>query len=193
MSVTNDPKKTELASNFNVAQYEAACKAKDRNAISDALRRRFTERYIDPVTPAICRKSHGFTIMAISCLMIESLQSFCEGWENSNGRSEIAFCHFFDSQRQFNSLRGHFAEFYKNVRCGILHQAETTAGWKINKKSGALLFDPTTNTINAMQFLKCIGEVLETICDQLKSVDWDSELWKNVRKKMNALCVNCKS
>ena len=39
---------------------------------------------------------HGFTIMAVSCLMVESLESFCRGWEHSKGkRGELAFCHFF--------------------------------------------------------------------------------------------------
>jgi hypothetical protein len=84
-ALSNDPKQTELASNFTVAQYETACGTQDRDTIAEALRRRFTERNIDPVTPGKDKQMHGLTMMAISCLMIESLESFCRGWKNSKG------------------------------------------------------------------------------------------------------------
>jgi len=122
----NDPTQTELAPGFTVADYEAACNAKDRERIADALRSRFTSRYIEPVTSGKGKPTHGFTVMAIACLMIESLETFRQGWENSDGKSKAAFCYFFDRQILFSDFRGYSAQFYKNVRCGILHQAETT-------------------------------------------------------------------
>ena len=143
MHVTNDPPQTELASNFTVADYRVACSKENKAAIAEALRRRFTERYIGPVRPAICRQTHGFTMMAVSCLMIESLESFCLGWENSKGKcengkskSEVAFGKFFESHSEFACFSGQTAScFWKNVRCGIHHQAETTGGWKITRKT----------------------------------------------------------
>jgi hypothetical protein len=189
---SNDPRQTELASKFTVSDYEAACKTQERGKIAEALHRRFTERYIDPVTPKRDRQMHGFTMMAVSCLMIESLESFCRGWENSNGKSELAFCHFFDTHRQFDGLRGHSAEFYKNVRCGILHQAETTGGWRITRKSSAPLFSPDPlPTVNATLFLQHLREVLDGFRDGLNAADWNSEDWQYVRTKMRALCHNC--
>jgi hypothetical protein len=187
------PDQTELASGFTVARYKTACSTQDRTTIAEALHRRFTERYIEPVTPASGKPMHGFTIMAISCLMIESLESFIQGWENSNSKSEAAFCYFFDAHPQFASFRGHFARFYKNVRCGILHQAETTGGWKITRKKGAPLFDdaPASLTINATLFLENLVAVLDGFRDNLKAAEWNSTEWKNVRKKMKALCDNC--
>lgn len=184
---------TELASDFTVAQYKTACSTQDRATIAEALHRRFTERYIKPVMPASKKPMHGFTIMAISCLMIESLESFIQGWENSNSKSEAAFCYFFDTHPQFSSFRGHFAKFYKNVRCGILHQAETTGGWKITRKKGTPLFDDASAslTINATIFLENLVAVLDGFRDNLKTAEWNSAEWKNVRKKMKALCDNC--
>jgi hypothetical protein len=177
-----DANKIELASGFTVGNYKTAVAAQEKKAIADALRRRFNERYIEPVTG---KNKHGFAMMAISCLMIESLESFHHGWENSNGRSEAAFCRFFDNHSQFNSFRGHFAQFYKNVRCGIVHQAETTGGWRVIRKGA--LFDAGSLTINATSFLKLLREVLDAFCDGLTTADWNS-----VRKKMKALCDNCK-
>jgi hypothetical protein len=100
---SDDPKQTELASKFTVTQYETACSEKNKDKIAEALRRRFKERYIEPVT---AKNKHGFAMMAISCLMIEALESFRQGWENSNSKSEAAFCYFFDGHSQFDSFRG---------------------------------------------------------------------------------------
>jgi len=191
-AVSNDPGLTELALHFTANQYEACVKKEDRDTIAEALRRRFTERYIDPVAPKKDKTTHGFAMMAISCLLIESLESFCQGWQNSNSKSEAAFCYFFDSHSQFNEFRGQFAQFYKNVRCGILHQAETTGGWKITRKKAAPLFDAPSLTINAILFLKHLRAVLDGFCDGLNTAEWNSTDWKNVRKKMKALCHNCR-
>ena len=132
-------------------------------------------------------------MMAVSCLMMESLESFCQGWKNSDRKSELAFCHFFDNHRQFDSFRGYSAQFYKNVRCGILHQAETTGGWKITRGKAAPLFDPGPSpTINATLFLQRLREVLDGFCDGLKTAAWNSTEWTNARTKMKALCDNCR-
>ncbi len=206
----------ELATGFTVGDYKAArdrAKSGDvveKNRIAEAIRLRFTERYITPaghgghpegtgpVTDPSCKKKHGkkkngFTMMAISCLMIEALESFRRGWANSNHKSEAAFCYFFNTNDSFKELRGHCEQFYKNVRCGILHQAETTGGWRITRKQKAPIFEAEPLlTINAERFLESVSTVLNGFCDELKTAAWDSREWKNVVKKMNALCDNCR-
>src|SRR2546425_10919926 len=69
----------ELASGFTVGDYVGAVDARNRDVIAEGIHRRFTERYLEPVSdpPA---KRHGFTMMAIACLMIEALESFRRGW-----------------------------------------------------------------------------------------------------------------
>lgn len=186
-----DPDLTELATGFTVRDYKAALAARDRKTIADALHRRFTERYLEPTMSA--KHKHGFTMMAISCLMIESLESFRQGWPNSDGKSKAAFCYFFDSNDRFKEFRGHSGAFYKNVRCGILHQAETTGSWKITRKEAAPLFDSGSLTINAVRFVRALHSALDEFHDRLKAADWDSVDWKNVRIKMKALGDNCRS
>jgi hypothetical protein len=122
------PELTKLATGFTVIDYKASrgkasTDAQAKNRIADAILLRFTERYVRPANDPKCK--HGFTMMAISCLMIEALESFRRGWTKSNGKSEVAFCYFFNTNDGFKELRGHCEQFYKNVRCGILHQAET--------------------------------------------------------------------
>jgi hypothetical protein len=186
-----DPELTELATGFSVRDCKAAVAARDKPRIADALRRRFAERYLEPALSATHK--HGFTMMAISCLMIESLESFRQGWPNSDGKSKAAFCFFFDQSNRFKEFRGHSQAFYKNVRCGILHQAETTGAWKITRKQTAQLFDPNSLTVNATRFMRTLRLVIDEFCDQLKAADWDSGEWKRVRVKLKALCESCRS
>lgn len=94
---------------------------------------------------------------------------------------------------RFTELCGYCEQFYKHVRCGILHQAETTGGWKITRNTTeARFFDPNSQTINAERFLTNLSEVLDEFSERLKVADWNSQDWKNVVKKMNALCANCR-
>ena len=59
---------------------------------------------------------------------------------SGRGRSEEAFSSFFKEADLFKGFGGHEKKFYKNVRCGILHQAEATGRWTISRKGP--LFDP---------------------------------------------------
>jgi hypothetical protein len=179
---------TELATGFTVDDYKKAVTGQDRTAIAEFLMRRFAERYIDPISG---KSVHGFTKMAVACLLVESVESFRKGWENSDRRSEAAFCYFFDEQPAFAAFRGYYAQFYRNVRCGILHQAETTGSWKITRKATAPLFDATSLTINADVFVDELRVSIEAFCRDLKTAAWNSRGWLAVRKKMKALCASC--
>jgi hypothetical protein len=97
------------------------------------IRQRLYERYIDPVRaldlhPDTQDKKNGFYIMAVSCLLIETIVSFWRGWETTErtkkqkGKSARAFKMFFRTQPRFEGFRG--TKFYRNIRCGILHQGE---------------------------------------------------------------------
>jgi hypothetical protein len=124
--------RTELAKGFTVRDYRQAVKDQNATAIADGIRQRFHERYLTPITGTT---KHGFTMMAGACLTIEALESFRQGWSRTdkNGRSPETFRLFFDSFDSFKPFRG--LDFYKHVRCGILHQAETTGGWKISRST----------------------------------------------------------
>jgi hypothetical protein len=77
---------------------------------------------------------------------------------------------------------------YTNVRCGILHQAETRGGWKILRQGP--LFDQPTRTINATAFHEGLRQILHDYCEGLKAAPWNSPEWENVRTRMNAICAN---
>jgi hypothetical protein len=189
VKLASNPDDTKVASRFTVADYNKAHANKDRQAIAEAIRRRFTERYISPVSES--KAKHGFTMMAICCLMIEAFESFRQGWKSTDGHDEQAFQLFFARESAFSDFRGYEGYFYRNIRCGILHQGETYNGWKIVRTGP--LFDQGTRTINATRFLNTMKKLLDDFCDRLKSAEWKSEDWQNVNKKMRALCKHCRT
>jgi len=183
-----------LSSSVTIAKYRRLEAEKNRAAIADFIVERFTERYITPLRgdPTI---KHGFCTMAISCLMIEALESFWQGWPDTRWRSGEAFRSFFQRCSDQGLELGNFAgdsladDFHQGVRCGILHQAETTKGWRIRRRGP--LYNPSTKTINATKFHDELEKALQIYCDTLKQADWDSAVWQNLRKKMVAVIENC--
>ncbi len=188
------PKNTSLSSNYTVEAYEKLEREQPPNKakIVEFFIERFTERYLTPIKSAPKGQKNGFCTMAISCLMIEALESFWCGWPETSGKSALAFCQFFSRSPRFHSLLGFGPEFYKHVRCGILHQAETTGGWTVHRgKDGPLLFDPNGPSINATKFHDALAFEVAHYANLLEKSDWNSERWQKFRKKMAAICKNC--
>ena len=189
---TTELGKVELSKCVTVDKYRALEASEDRERIAKFILERFTERYI---TPLRGRNKHGFAMMAVSCLMIEALESFRQGWPNTSGgsRSKEAFECFFKRCARQNSPLGVFAkakDFYKGVRSGILHQAETTKGWRIRRDG--CLYNQTEKIINATQFHNELECALKIYCEELKTSDWDADVWCNLRKKMDSVIDHCK-
>ena len=177
----------ELASSARISDYIQWQEAKNTAAISRMLRKRFEERYIRPVLGA---HRHGFTIMSVSCLMVEALVSFQQGWRDTKRMRSKPFDIFFFENREFHPLTPHSEAFYVHVRCGLLHQAETTGGWRILRIGP--LFSVRDSCVNAVAFIDALGRALSEYCERLESTEWDSELWARCRRKLNAICENAK-
>jgi hypothetical protein len=155
--------------------------------IVDLIRHRLENRYLKHVK---CVDS-GFLIMAVSCFVIETLQSFREGVQDTNGLGQRMFKNFFNNEQVnfpgFNEELS--AEFYKHIRCGILHQSETTNAWRV-LRTGELI-DQTEYSINADLFLESLKKSVGKYLDELTNSDFKSDLWKNAFVKLNDICVNC--
>ena len=79
------------------------------------------------------RAFSGFAILAIDCLLIETLYQCYNGIPQTNIKHEDAFWLFFKSSSHFQP---DFTEdvskvFYRHIRCGILHQAQTKEHSKV--------------------------------------------------------------
>jgi hypothetical protein len=181
-----DPQQTLLATNITVQKYREFEQQQDKNEVAKFVYQRFHERYIKPFDDN--ENKNGFIMMASACLMIEALESFWNGWKKSPN-SALAFCQFFDRNDRFILLRGFSQEFYKHVRCGIMHQGETTGGWLI-RRNQSCLFDRATLTIDANVFLEELERCLLEYKKKLEESDWNADVWKKFRKKMRAICDN---
>ena len=183
--MSNDIK---ISSSITVGDCKRYIQEKNKEKICSLFEQRFKERYIQPFKGN--ENKHGFSIMAISCLMIEALESFKQGWPNSNSRSALAFSYFFDTSIGFKEMSGHHQAFYKHVRCGLLHQAETTGGWRIVRK-GNFVFQPSTLTINATKFHQALEKEFDLYIKTLKQSDMDSSVWKSAIVKLKHTCKVC--
>lgn len=117
---------------------------------------RLNERYFNPmaeITPRIT--GVGFTIMSILCIIIEHMASMTKGkihdqevnGDNPTPSYKYKFCarHFKEFLIESPIFSEYFglgenpefiaADFYKNVRCALLHEACTKNNWRINTKS----------------------------------------------------------
>jgi hypothetical protein len=182
--------------------------SKDRAGLADFIEQRLLERYVLPVTQT-CHKN-GFIMLAASCLLIETLESFYRGWESTHermkpadidaecrpadpkknpSRSEVAFCYFFQRFPNFSGLRPVAGSVYKDVRCGILHQGETTHGWRVFRMGP--MFEQKGPTLNAAKFLNEVAAAVKVYAKCLRNDQWESDLWANFKQKMNATIKHC--
>jgi hypothetical protein len=175
-----------------VAQVKAWFTADDSRTIGDFVWNRFDERYFLPFESLGLDRRNGFMTMAVCCLVIEALESFHQGWESSEGKkSQLAFCSFFDREVEFHVFKGNAQPFYKHVRCGILHQAETTGGWTTTLMPGETMLTVNRLRIQADEFRKALSRALRKYTDAVSQAGPNDEIWKNCKTKLNAIIKNC--
>jgi hypothetical protein len=191
----------QIAPGVNSAEWQAL-KLDDANssdwekAIS-ILRSRIYGRYIDPVdqlilaeqsTPASERR-FGFTIVAIDCLLIETFGAFLLGLGTTDGVSRDTFCKYLTTRPRFSGV---FTEdlarqFYKEFRCGILHQAEVGGGSKV-WSVGVLLWEANGKlTVNRNELHERLKADFEDYLAELSN-PVNIVLRQNFRKKMDFIC-----
>ncbi|MCF6337782.1 MAG: hypothetical protein L3J84_07490 [Gammaproteobacteria bacterium] len=181
--------------NVTVEQYEKWRDAAKTIEIADFLYERHFRRYLKAFTfdsdDYKLNYKNGFSMMANYCLLIETIEGFYRGWPKS--RNELAFLKFFTRDKHFKQFAVNDipSQFYKNIRCGILHQGETSGGWLISRKNNAALLNEANKTINANKFGKNLQKSLEDYTNELKQSDWNSELWKHTKERMRSIIKNC--
>lgn len=183
MSLTSDFN-TKLSSSITVGDYRKLLEQNDKKAISAFICERFDERYFNPILNS--SNKHGFSMLAIGCLVLETLESFYQGKGDTKNASKKMFKDFFARNTEFKVFESADDWFYQKIRCGILHQAETLDGWRI-LRSG-LLLNRKDKTINAETFIKQLQKELKSYSELIYK---DEQVWKNFKLKMDAICKSC--
>ena len=156
---------------------------------------RISSRYLEPVDLLVrddenrspIDRRYGFSILGIDCLLIETLQSFREGLTDTKGKSKKMFVDFLTQRPNFKK---HFTKedaekFYKDIRCGILHQAEImgdTLLWSVGMVKGEKA--DGTPYINRTKIHELVKDEVELYCGELENKD-NLILRNNFKKKMD--------
>lgn len=175
---------TKLSSSTTVAQYRKLEAADDRKAIGRFFIERFDERYFRPIEDSVSK--HGFTVLAVACLVIETLESFYQGRLDTKNASTQMFRDFLARETPLKVLAGGNDWFYKDIRCGILHQSESRGGWRVLR--GGPLLDTKAKTLNATAILRALRSEVRKYSQCIQN---DDVLWRNFCKKMDGVCANC--
>ena len=175
---------TKLSSSTTVADYKKLEAANDRKRLAQFLVERFDERYFRPIEESPSK--HGFAVLAVACLVIETLESFYQGRADTKNVSTQMFRDFLARDTALKVLAGGNDWFYKDIRCGILHQSESRGGWRI-LRTGPLL-DAQAKILNATAILRALRREVRQYAQKIQT---DEQLWKHFCKKMGAVCGNC--
>ena len=99
------------------------------------LKDRLNARFFDAAEAIDQQDFAGFAVLALDCLLIETLQQFKEGVDETPRRKgEQYFVKFLTTAPFFSYFtKASAAKFYCHFRCGILHQAEIKASSKVRR------------------------------------------------------------
>jgi hypothetical protein len=119
---------------------------------------RIRTRYLNPINAILDLKlnnGEGFAVVNLQCSLIETIESFINGWvynnDNTNGsakgwydkvidpnsrnllvnNNEYIFVSFFNNHIDFIDMITKGLEFYKDVRCACLHETQTKNKWLV--------------------------------------------------------------
>jgi hypothetical protein len=113
---------------------------KDWSKAADVVRDRLEGRFLGFASKFLRSKHSGFVVLAIDSLLAETIQQFNDGVTNGHGQSEKLVKRFLEGTRfqpDFDDAAR--KAFYRDIRCGLLHQAEAKRMWLIRRKQPLLL------------------------------------------------------
>jgi hypothetical protein len=184
-----------ISRNYTVENWKAlsfTAEADWQHAI-DMLEDRLETRYLEHIRELLPRKTSGFVVLALDCTLIETIEQFERGTRKTPQRQgESYFISFLTS----NEFSPHFNEtrakvFYRQIRCGLLHQSEAEGISRI-KRGGTLLLvnetaDQASLVINKEAFHELLEQTIKGYYARLRS-GTDQQLRAAFRGKMNSIC-----
>lgn len=154
---------------------------------------RLETRYIEHIRQLLPMKTSGFAVLALDCVLIETLENFKRGTNITPVGKGMAYFSSFLTSSKFSE---HFTPerariFYKQIRCGLLHQSEAGEMSRI-KRGGSLPLvrdtaDQKSLILNKETFHQLLEDEIENYCADLRD-GTSEELRANFKKKMDFIC-----
>ena len=157
---------------------------------------RFRGRYFDVIDQIRELEFSGFAIMSLLCLLVETLEQFHRGEDETPFRKQVEYFSAFLERTAFSKSFDNSNKreaFCRMIRNGLLHQAEVKGASRILIRTGTPMVvyksDPPGLEINRDCFYVFMVEVFQTYVNQLRDANYsDRVLRNNFRKKMNFIC-----
>ena len=136
---------------------ENSCEKTWKQALNEYFLKRLNLHYLNPIKVLQRHgtfSGEGFSILAILCTLIEFLESTVKGFKyrflksgekldkfeySKSSKLFIDFlCNREPFNKEFNSTLA--MEFYINIRCGLLHEAQTKNRWRVCRIIGTYFY-----------------------------------------------------
>lgn len=158
--------------------------------LEQRIRRRFTDAIDlliadDEQRPATERR-FGFTILALDCLLVETLEAFRQGLTDTRSKSQELCTNFLSQRPAFKQFftKDLAARFYKEFRCGIAHNAQVFGTGRVWSVGSLLTLDSDRITVNRTAFHGALMQELADYLHQLRNPA-NSQLRAKFRTKMD--------
>lgn len=201
----------ELASGWNISRVNLCLDVADKNSLVLFLTQRYEERFLEPIRTLGSSPGHyhgyGFAIMALCSLLVESIQCYRDGLptthaaeynglaafspppkyeipQNERKKGLKAFEDFFSfpkHQTLFPNVDG--AEFYRAIRNGLLHQAQTKQGWRI-RTGQSQLWNSAEKIVDRSKFSDALISAFNKYVEELNASEWGDDIWCKARRKI---------
>ncbi|MGP0591399.1 hypothetical protein ACTRXD_02525 [Nitrospira sp. T9] len=158
---------------------------------------RIKGRYLDPSNMLIAAEEEimptnrrfGFTILAIDCLLIETLQAFIEGKKHTKNKSKEMFQNFLTTRQSFSKyFNQQLADrFFYDYRCGILHQTEIPRESLVWSVGPLMELNGPRMAINRTEFHEALKLEFASYLTDLRNPQ-NVNLRKHFRNKMDYIC-----
>lgn len=136
----------------------------------------------------------GFTIMAINCLLVETIQSFLMGKKSTKDQSRELSVIFLTTADSFKTYfpTGDVAEqFYEDIRCGILHIGETQHLSLVRADGDVITQHEGGMVVNRNKFHLLLRKEFETYLTKLRAKETSQsrkDLRSKMKRKMDFIC-----
>lgn len=182
---------------------ENSCEEKWEEALNDYFLKRLNLHYLTPIEVLRIHgtlSGEGFSILAILCTLIEFLESTVKGFNyryQKNGeklgkfeysKSSKLFKDFLCNREPFNKeFDSELAtNFYINIRCGLLHEAQTKNRWRVRAKNKkGKIIEKDQKIVYRDNFLEAIKLFIKLYSVELKS---NKKFQEAFIRKFDSLC-----
>ena len=190
-----------ISPKYRIKNWNNAKKTGDWNLAAKIFYDRIESRYLKPVRLIAnddkIGEFSGFAILAIDCLIIETLNQFYNGLDETKGKHWKAFWHIFKNSPHFKPFfnRKKTEIFYSHFRCGILHQAQTKANSLVRIDHSKMIEEVNSGNksdgliVDREKFHAALENEINDYVKKIKAnAPEDKILMDNFVKKMDYIC-----